>query len=491
MPFGKNAGPSYIRSVPSPSQIGITNGAASLNDGFPPLTFQPVGSGGIPPYGQDFNGILNQITAWNQWQQAGGQVMFDSTFVTNIGGYPQWSILASSSTVGLLWLNTVDNNTTNPDGGGASGWIAWGPSGQFLHYGTDTGSANTLTVSSVTPIVGTVITGMLFEITKVSSVNTAAMTGTISGTSGSIVWGDGTALRANDWPASSTGLLYYDGSNFRLLTSFIRASAFSPSATVNFYVNGALGNDLNDGLANTSGHAFLTAQGAINAIASRYLSLNTANVYFADGTYSGGMSFNASGIANWNMVGNVSTPGNCVITATSTGTNSGRGVLAYKGTSVAIQGFAFSSYYENVSANGGYVNVKGCNISAPSSTYAGVTGLNGGQLQLSGTITYSGAFAALVFTYSSGIVTCGYYDASVSLPVTFAASGTPSFSVGFAESLNGGTISFYPTVTTFTGTSTGPRYYANMNGTVYTYGQSLTYLPGNASGTLVNGGQYG
>jgi len=55
---------------PQASQIGITNCAASLTDGFPPLTFVPVAQGGCPPFGSDFNGILRQITQWSQWMQA-------------------------------------------------------------------------------------------------------------------------------------------------------------------------------------------------------------------------------------------------------------------------------------------------------------------------------------------------------------------------------------------------------------------------------------
>ncbi|RWI41581.1 MAG: hypothetical protein EOQ93_31870 [Mesorhizobium sp.] len=41
--WGASASPSYIRSIPLGSQIGIVNGAASLIDGFPPLNFLPVG----------------------------------------------------------------------------------------------------------------------------------------------------------------------------------------------------------------------------------------------------------------------------------------------------------------------------------------------------------------------------------------------------------------------------------------------------------------
>lgn len=124
--WASGAGGSYIRTVPNPSQIGITNGAASFTDGFPPLNFQAVGSGGYPPAGQDFNGALNAITAWNQWQQAGASVQYDSGFSTSIGGYPKGAVLQSTSNAQLFWLNIADNNTTNPDSGGVN-WVAMGP----------------------------------------------------------------------------------------------------------------------------------------------------------------------------------------------------------------------------------------------------------------------------------------------------------------------------------------------------------------------------
>jgi hypothetical protein len=107
-------------TIPTASQIGITPGAASLTDGFPPLTRTPKTAGGVPPTGSDMNGILWLISAWSRWSGAGGPVIFDSAFATAIGGYPAGAILAST-TVGRRWLNTVDNNATNPDTGGA-GW---------------------------------------------------------------------------------------------------------------------------------------------------------------------------------------------------------------------------------------------------------------------------------------------------------------------------------------------------------------------------------
>lgn len=124
IPFASSAGPSYIRTIPNASQIGIQNGAASNTDGFPPLCFQPLQAGGVAPFGQDFNGLFNQITKWSQWQAAGAPAVYDGTFQTNVGGYPQGAIVASATTVSLFWLSIVDSNLTNPDTGGA-GWVAF------------------------------------------------------------------------------------------------------------------------------------------------------------------------------------------------------------------------------------------------------------------------------------------------------------------------------------------------------------------------------
>jgi len=124
IPFANGAGGAYIRTIPVASQIGITDGAASLTDGFPPLTATPVGAGGVPPSIEDMNGILEEISAWSRWQAAGGPVTYDAAFQAAIGGYPRGAMVMSTVTFGKLYLSTADNNTTNPDAGGA-GWSSW------------------------------------------------------------------------------------------------------------------------------------------------------------------------------------------------------------------------------------------------------------------------------------------------------------------------------------------------------------------------------
>lgn len=157
IPWANSAGASYIRTVPVTSQIGIQNGAASLTDGYPPLTFLAAGAGGVSPFGADTNGILKQITQWNQWQSAGGPVQFDSAFSSAVGGYPQGAIVASSTTLGLFWFSLVDNNTSNPDTGGAN-WTG------FQATQTVPAMQGQLTLSSATAVVLNPVNGGLLWI---------------------------------------------------------------------------------------------------------------------------------------------------------------------------------------------------------------------------------------------------------------------------------------------------------------------------------------
>lgn len=93
---------------------------ASYESGFPPITMILKSAGGLPPKGQDMNQILYELSALCRWASAGALNTFDSTFSTGIGGYPKGSFLFSDD--GLkTYINTTDDNTTNPNSGGA-GW---------------------------------------------------------------------------------------------------------------------------------------------------------------------------------------------------------------------------------------------------------------------------------------------------------------------------------------------------------------------------------
>lgn len=111
-PFALNG---LRNTIPVPTQIPITPGRASYNDGFPPLTMTDVLVGGIPPAGRDFNGILYSISSHAAWQSGGGGYSFDSTWSAANGGYSAGFTLRSATNPGQAWTSKVNANTTNPD----------------------------------------------------------------------------------------------------------------------------------------------------------------------------------------------------------------------------------------------------------------------------------------------------------------------------------------------------------------------------------------
>ena len=165
IPFGQSAVPADITyPIPQPSQIGITNGRASLTDGFPPDCFLQAGAGGVSPFGADFNGLLFQSTSWDQWFSAGAPVSWDSAFSSAIGGYPLGAVVLSATTAGLWWYSQTDNNTSNPDTGGAN-WLGFqmtqtvpATQGQFV--------LSTATACTLNPVIGGLmwINGLNYQI---------------------------------------------------------------------------------------------------------------------------------------------------------------------------------------------------------------------------------------------------------------------------------------------------------------------------------------
>ena len=223
--FANSAGAGFIRTIPTASQIGITPGAASLTDGFPPLNFDPIASGGIPPWGADMNGLMNQVTAWLQWVAAGGApVAYDATFSTAISGYPQGALL-KSATAGHYWISTTENNATDPDTGGA-GWQAFPDALIQIQGGnftaTDSGITNAFKIAlwpvpvSVASIVGSPIR---FLSAHANTITTPTLTiNTVSGSvTTTMINSNGAALLVNQ--ISRSGQIvegYHDGTYFQV-----------------------------------------------------------------------------------------------------------------------------------------------------------------------------------------------------------------------------------------------------------------------------------
>lgn len=93
-----------------------SDGRASYDLGFPPVTRVPIVAGGIPPFGTDFNGVLYDLSQAIQYSQSGVSFPFNQDFATAIGGYEIGAIVSDASNKSLLWINETASNTAFPTG---------------------------------------------------------------------------------------------------------------------------------------------------------------------------------------------------------------------------------------------------------------------------------------------------------------------------------------------------------------------------------------
>lgn len=501
LPFAASAGGSYVRTIPVNSQIGITDGAASLETGFPPLNFLPIGSGGVPPFGQDMNGILKEISQWTQWGNAGGPVPYDGTFSTAIGGYPSGAIVASATTAGTYWLSTADDNITNPDSGGA-GWTQLNfitGAGQIWHIGSASGGTSSALTTTLAPTVKSTDTNFFFAV-PITTTNTlsggattinfgySAKTIVDNSTGANII--AGALLGAVDYVA----IFYYDGTFARLMNN---PTASQPVLQTNttYYVNASTGSDSNNGL--TSGTAFATLQKAVDVINSFNLNGYGVTVNVANGTYAQTTLRPLNGTGSIYFQGNSASPSSVIISSTL-----GSALKANDCSGYTIDGFKVTTSAPDLS------------IGDPGSGFylSGSSGINFKNINLGACQGYhvnceGGALA----TFSAGTITIsgGLTPNAISLGVSFyvanggymtwvgAPGGQPSLTISTSVSIpyfilatsNGSTSMIFSSITGASNV-TGQKYLATLNGVIYTGGLGVNYYPGSTGGSTNTGGQY-
>lgn len=121
MPFAENATPGTIEPIEATTPTVPQD--ATWSTGFPQVTMQPLASGGIPPRGQNFNGVLNALSQHIFYMQGGGQYKWSADH----GPYSIGDVLQSDD--GLRsYVSAVDNNTDNfnttPSAIGGT-WLPW------------------------------------------------------------------------------------------------------------------------------------------------------------------------------------------------------------------------------------------------------------------------------------------------------------------------------------------------------------------------------
>lgn len=132
---------------------------ASFTEGFPPITMIPISSGGIPPEGKDFNGILFDLSQHTVWQNAGGMYKFDATLAAAIGGYSIGMVLMNNA--GTAWYySAINNNTGDFNTNSALIGVSW------LPYAGSVVTGLTRVARTSNTVLGVADSGKFFDITS-------------------------------------------------------------------------------------------------------------------------------------------------------------------------------------------------------------------------------------------------------------------------------------------------------------------------------------
>ncbi len=148
IPFARDATSGTKNNIPDVPSPTLPAQTATWTLGFPAVTMQPLAVGGIPPLGQDFNGVLGAISEHTVYQNAGGVYLFDQAFADAIGGYSKGAVLMDDAK-GALYASLVDANTTNFNTSPESIGVQWKPIAGLLATETQIGTAAIATQAEV------------------------------------------------------------------------------------------------------------------------------------------------------------------------------------------------------------------------------------------------------------------------------------------------------------------------------------------------------
>jgi hypothetical protein len=238
------------------------------------------------------------------------------------------------------------------------------------------------------------------------------------------------------------------------------------------------GSDSNNGLANTSGGAFLTIQKAVNVVAGE-LDCGPYNVTIqvADGAYNANVVlYPVIGFGTYLLVGNETTPANVTITLAGS-----TPIQVTVGAKWSVRGLKLST-------TGGAAS---CLFGAQNS-YTIFRNMNFGACTQIHIYAADAAFISADGNYTiSGGATSGHVAATMGSMVnivgrTITITGTPAIG-NFVLCGRCGVV--YMPSCVFSGAATGTRYNCFSVGLIET-GGGASYFPGNAAGSTTSGGVY-
>lgn len=238
------------------------------------------------------------------------------------------------------------------------------------------------------------------------------------------------------------------------------------------------GSDSNDGLSNASGGAFLTLQKAWNTVAALDLSIYSVTIKVTDGTYTAGINMSAMPVGGSNILieGNTTTPGNVHINVTNAHCFV---VTAPLPCLMNINGFKCSFSGSSRSAiqlwAPGQITTSRMELAGGSTGYAGAyfAVVAGARIIVSTSQLISGSMSCFVQAGGGGQV--------IFHGITVTLTGTPAWGWAGVVADSFGFVNLVGV--TFSGSATGMRYSAGLNGGINTSGGGASFIPGSSSGS--------
>lgn len=359
------------------------------------------------------------------------------------------------------------------------------PDSALWHYGQVGGSASALIVSSTTPALRTpYVTGSTVLI-KMPSGFGAAPGATIKFGAGPAVGlfrNNATPIVKGDLPPGSWTVVFFDGTNFRLLGP--GWAEFAPAAgPQTLYVSPAGDDNTDDGT--TPATAFRQIRAAALASVSRF-PLSVVTIVIDDGGYNAIGSIPSIG-GTLILVGNEASPANVLVSGTAA---AGRGTNEFSAGTIVARGITF----QNTGTTAHTVAISSGNLTLFNSRLVSTTN-NVGYYHLYSNLGASisvrdgnsaqGNMAGL-FGASGGNISIG----SISAAVPFTIIGSPTYATATAVATNLGTIGLLPGVTFPGGSVTGPRYRVEDNSVINASGNGENAFPGSTAGLKFDNGVY-
>lgn len=241
------------------------------------------------------------------------------------------------------------------------------------------------------------------------------------------------------------------------------------------------GSDSNNGLANSAGGAFLTVQKAIDVAAAINNNGFDITIDVVAGTYTG-----ANTLKPFAGSGKIIIQGASLdLTSTIISTTNADCFLSPYGHCGVYQ----LQYMKLQTTTGGAC----INCAGPARVLYG--NLNFGAVATNHILARYGGLVECIanYTISGGggrhwIATGSGACIVFSSATTITLSGTPAFSAQFCLAQINATM--IVNLVTFSGSATGVRYSAILNGVIYTNGGGANFIPGNSAGSTATGGQY-